>query len=447
MSLITTDKKTAVIGLGKTGFSAAQYLHARKKLFVVLDTRGHPPYLKNLRDLSADIEFISGDFSESSLHGIDEIVLSPGIPLSNPAIQSAVKNGVSVIGDIDLFLRENDKPVVAITGSNGKSTVTTLVGAMAESSGLVPGVGGNIGTPVLEFVGKDEFDVFILELSSFQLETCSELNRHIATVLNVTEDHMDRYESFADYFKAKHRIFKRCSVVVSHVDDALTQPLVPEQVKKIQYGFSRQDLNKFSAIQTKEGFDLYWQFEKLISSAQLNLRGTHNILNSLAALSLGHALGLNLNSMVDALKEFPGLEHRCQWVTTIDGVEYINDSKGTNTGATIAALNGLGNSEKNIVLIAGGVGKGADFSFLAEPIEKFCKSVVLIGESSKEIAKHLPDQVTSFSNGLEDAIMKAKALSSSGDTVLLSPACASFDMFESFEDRGNQFCKIVRAFS
>lgn len=444
MSVIASDKKIIVLGLGKTGFSVAEFLHGRGRSFLVMDTRSEPPYLEQLKRISVDIPFKSGPFDKNLLADASEIVVSPGLAIEQPEIQYAVERGVSLLGDIDLFLREISAPVVAITGSNGKSTVTTLVGEMAISAGLSVGIGGNLGLPVLEFLKKPEADLYVLELSSFQLETCSELHHHIATVLNVTEDHMDRYSDFNAYRQAKHRIFKGCKAVVQHAEDPLTKPLVPEGVKVINYGFGSQDLKKVSATEVNEEITLNWEFEPLCKASELKVRGKHNLLNALSSLALGIHAGLPLKVMVSALKNYKGLEHRCEFVKSIGGIDFINDSKGTNIGATIAALEGLYRDSGKIVLIAGGVGKGADFSQLKPAVQKYCRAVVLIGESREEMLGALePEANLALEDSLESAVMSAKQKAEPGDTILLSPACASFDMFKGFEERGNCFKDIV----
>jgi len=349
------------------------------------------------------------------------------------------------LGDIDLFAREISAPVVAITGSNGKTTVTTLVGQMARDAGLKVAVGGNIGIPVLDLINPD-VELYVLELSSFQLETCAELRPRAATVLNLSADHMDRYANMLEYHQAKHRIFRRAQVVVFNRDDSLTRPLVAKGTQQLSFGLAAPDLGHFGLLRSNQGAVLARGAQALLAADQLKIRGDHNVANALAALALGESVGLPLDSMVQTLSNFTGLAHRCQWVRNRDGVAWFNDSKGTNVGATLAAVDGLSSTlgqEGRIVLLAGGQGKGQSFSELKAPLQSKARAVILIGEDAQLIASQLDHQNTIIAQTLNEAVDIAATQASRGDLVLLSPACASFDMFRGYEDRGDQFVELV----
>ena len=343
-------------------------------------------------------------------------------------------------------------PIIAISGSNAKSTVTTLVGEMAKCCHLDVGVGGNIGTPVLDFLQQPEKDVYVLELSSFQLETTNDLRAKVATVLNITPDHLDRYDNdFQKYYQAKHRIFKGCENVVENLDDALTHPLVAKKVQIYAYHLGVSDFKVFGLLDVQVDGEVQEHLalakKPLLATNKIKLPGRHNIINALAALSIGHAAGFEMQGMLKAIENFQGLEHRCQWVANKQGVDYFNDSKGTNVGATVAALEGLGATlarDKKIVLIAGGDGKGADFDDLARPVALFVKAVILIGADAKKIAASVAGAKIHYATDMQDAVRQAAALAIAEEIVLLSPACASFDMFANYEQRGHVFSDLAR---
>lgn len=441
MKTIVTDKHSVIVGLGKTGLSCVRYLLAKGHRVSVMDSRENPPGLTELKAAYPSVDVMVGGFDEGILCSASEIVLSPGVPLSTAEIQAAIKSGVNVRGDIDVFARDSKAPIIAITGSNGKTTVTTLVGDMAKASGIKVGVGGNIGTPALDLLEQD-CDLYVLELSSFQLETTHNLNAHCAVLLNISEDHMDRYNTRMEYLQAKQRIFRGAKYVVVNNDEALSQPLMAESMTAIHFGLSGQDLKKFSVNENNE---LVNGFDVLMPVSDLALKGTHNVSNALAALAIGSTAGFNMNAMLDVLKTFKGLEHRCQWVRALNGVDYINDSKGTNAGATAAAVQGFANAgSKNIVLIAGGDSKEADMSPVAEAMAKSGKAAVLFGRDAQKIASALDGIVEIvMAESLEEALNKASSKAEAGDVVLLSPACASFDMFKNYEERGKVFMQAV----
>jgi len=442
--LIAKSSLKAVVGLGKTGLAVARFLASQNCPFIMLDTREAPANLAEFQRAFPGVAVELGPLNAETLCGVEEVVLSPGVALSQPALQAALQHGVSVIGDIELFTRHAKAPIVAITGSNAKSTVTTLVGEMAREAGLNVGVGGNIGTPALALL-EQEADLYVLELSSFQLETTTRLNARVATILNVSEDHMDRYDSLMDYHRAKQRIYFGAQQVVTNRDDALTQPPLATGVKVISFGLGAPDFNAFGVRRVGDRKYLAFQFENLLSVDELLLPGSHNQANALAALALGQAAGLPMSAMVATLKRFRGLEHRCEWVDEIAGVEFINDSKGTNVGATLAALKGLARLPSKLILIAGGDGKGAAFDGLRQSLAENVRAAVLIGRDAKAIGA-VAETVTTvtYAEDMAAAVEEAFTLAQPGDAVLLSPACASFDMFSGFEDRGRQFVAAVQ---
>jgi UDP-N-acetylmuramoylalanine--D-glutamate ligase len=444
MKAIITDKKVVVVGLGKTGLSCVRYLHAQGKQIVVMDTRTVPPCLDELTQKYPNIQCILGSLNKEILCRADEIILSPGVALSTPEIKAAINLQIPVRGDIDLFAEAAKAPIIAITGSNGKSTVTTLLGDMAKNAGLNVGVGGNLGIPALELL-DDSVGLYIIELSSFQLETTHSLNAESVVLLNLSEDHMDRYPSKIAYLQAKQRIFKGAKQVIVNDDEVLSSPLVNSSMKLIHFGLKSNDLDKFSILSKDGERYLAKGFEPLISVNELKIRGEHNISNALAALALGSSVGLAMSKMLATLKEFKGLSHRCQFVRSIAGVEYVNDSKGTNPGSVVTALRSLGKEiTGKVILIAGGDSKGADLSPLYEPIKEFVKALVLIGVDAKKF-EQLFDGITSVcrEETLEEAVVQASSIAETGDLVLLSPACASFDMFKNYEHRGDIFTEEV----
>ncbi|MCB1660047.1 MAG: UDP-N-acetylmuramoyl-L-alanine--D-glutamate ligase, partial [Pseudomonadales bacterium] len=370
-----------------------------------------------------------------------------GISINEPELLSARLNaGIKIIGDIELFCRAVDKPIVAITGSNAKSTVTTLVGLMAQNAGINVAVGGNLGTPVLELL-QQSADLYVLELSSFQLETTHSLRAAAAVVLNISEDHMDRYANMQAYHQAKHRIYRHCYFYVTNRQDLLTVPLLPEAIPHTSFGLDKPDLNTYGVIREQGISYLAKGQTKLLASHEMGIFGEHNIANALAALALGEAVNIPMAAMLQTLKEFTGLKHRCQLVTKHQGVAWYNDSKGTNVGATLAAINGLGAAiSGKILLIAGGVGKGQDFSSLSPALAQYGKAVILLGEDASKIDEAVTAPISKiYVQSLAVAVEQAAQLAKEGDAVLLSPACASFDMFKHYEDRGEQFVALVKS--
>jgi UDP-N-acetylmuramoylalanine--D-glutamate ligase len=440
--VIASSVNRVVVGLGVTGLSCARYLHQRGLRFSVIDTRANAPGLAAFREEMPDVTVYAGVYPLELVTGATELVVSPGIALDERVVEQARDAGVEIVGDIDLFMREATAPVVGITGSNAKSTVTELMGQMARDAKLNVGVGGNLGTPALDLLDPAH-TLYVLELSSFQLERAGDLGLEVAAVLNVSPDHLDRHGSMPLYHQAKHRIFRGCHKVVVNRDDPLTIPLVASEVEVISWRMGEPELGGFGLRQVEGQETLCRGFDSVLPSSELGLAGRHNVANALAALALGYAVGLPLDSMAETLRQFGGLPHRCQLVAELKGVSYFNDSKGTNVGATLAALNGLGVG-RNILLIAGGQGKGADFTQLQAAVAEHCKGVILLGEDAEQIQLALQDSapVTKVAS-MEEAVSAAASQSSAGDVVLLSPACASFDMFTGYVNRGEVFCQAV----
>lgn len=441
MSLIASSQLTIVVGLGVSGLAAARYLQKNNKNFAVVDSRENPPNVDLFAQGFVGVPLKLGELDVDYLLNADEVILSPGVSLQTPAIKAVIDAGISVIGDVELFARVVTAPVIAITGSNAKTTVTTLVGEMAKASGVKVAVGGNIGRPVLDLL-EDNAELYVLELSSFQLETTESLKPLVASILNISEDHMDRYDSLMDYFRAKQRIYWGAQNIVSNRDDPLTQPPIAADVNYFSFGMGRSDRNQFGFINESLSFE----FSTVIEANAMQLKGRHNHLNGLAAMAIGHAAGFKQSAMIEVLKCFSGLPHRCEWVANINGVEYINDSKATNVGATLAAIEGFGRQDKKtLILIAGGEGKGAKFSPLKPAIDQYVRHVFLIGADAELFAGAIKGEAdVQFATDLTQAIEQANQKAVTGDVVLLSPACASFDMFSSFEDRGECFITAVK---
>lgn len=442
--LIASDQFRIVVGLGKSGMSVVRHLARRGVPFAVADTRANPPELAALKTQYPEIEVRCGELDVEFLCRASELLVSPGLAVSTPALQQAAVRGVKLSGDIDLFAREARAPIIAITGSNAKSTVTTLVGEMAVAAGRRVAVGGNLGTPALDLL-SDDVDLYVIELSSFQLETTQQLNAEVATCLNVSEDHMDRYSGLPAYHQAKHRIFRGARQVVVNRDDRLSRPLVTESIPVWTFGLGKPDFNGFGLIEQDGEKYLAFQFQALMSVRDLRIRGAHNQSNALAALALGHAAGLPLEPMLATLRAFNGLPHRCQWVGERSGVNYYDDSKATNVGAALAAIDGLGaDIDGKLVLIAGGDGKGADFSALHAAVQRYCREVILLGRDAGLLAMALDGAAPlRHVETIEQAVLVATDDAQPGDAVLLSPACASLDMFKNFEERGHRFAAAV----
>ncbi len=436
---MANDNMKVIVGLGKTGLSCARFLASRNEKFRVVDTRQNPPGLQQLKAECPDVEAELGPFNEETLMNAAQLIVSPGVDQQMPVLRKAIDSGVPVTGDVDMFAREVQATVIAITGSNAKSTVTTLVGEMARADGLNVSVAGNIGLPVLDALMQQPSSLYVLELSSFQLETTSDLGAEVATVLNMSLDHMDRYDSMQVYRNAKHRIFEACRQAVINDDDSMSSAELPEDVKQWHFSLEQES----AEFNVSEGF-IAFNGSPLIPVSELRIPGSHNVANALAALALGHAAGFSMPAMLDTLRTFEGLPHRCQWVADREGVNWYNDSKGTNVGACIAAINGLAGKGR-IILLAGGQGKGADFSALSDPLSAHSKLAILFGEDAALIKEAIEHSVVTLTvSSMEEAVSLADEKADAGDVVLLSPACASFDMFSNFEERGDVFTQCVR---
>ncbi len=434
--------RTLVVGLGVTGLSCARFLVRRGVEVAVTDSREQPPALAAAQRELPDIALFLGGFDPAAFARAQRIVVSPGVSLREPLLVEARRRGVEVIGDIELFARVATAPVVAITGSNGKSTVTTLVGAMARRAGKDVRVGGNVGVPALDLVQDQEPELYVLELSSFQLESVSSLHSRAATVLNISPDHLDRYDSLHSYMRAKQRIYEGAAVQVVNRDDPVACALAAGGAERIGFTLQEPAGSDFGLRVAGEVTWIVKGAERWLPAAEVRMPGRHNLANALAALALGEAAGLPRTAMLQVLREFQGLPHRAQWVGEYAGVRWINDSKATNIGAALAAIHGF---DGPLILIAGGRSKGADFGQLAAGMDERVKAVVLLGEAAQEIGALLAGRLAIlFASDMSDAVRRAAELAAPGDTVLLSPACASFDMFNNYQQRGDQFIQAVR---
>ena len=429
-------KNVVIVGLGLTGLSCVNFFIARGVVPRVMDTRATPPGIDKLPE---SVERYVGGLNEDWLLAADLIIANPGIALATPALSAAEDAGVEIIGDIELFCREAQAPVVAITGSNGKSTVTTLVGEMAKAAGVSVGVGGNIGLPALMLLNQPH-DLYVLELSSFQLETTYSLKAAAATILNVTEDHMDRYPlGLQQYRAAKLRVYENAQTCVVNADDALTMPIRGADERCVSFGV---DVGDYHLNRQQGETWLRVKGEKVLNVKEMTLSGQHNYTNALAALALSDAVGLPRASSLKALTTFSGLAHRFQLVHERHGVRWINDSKATNVGSTEAALNGL-HVTGTLHLLLGGDGKAADFSPLTPYLQGDNIRLYCFGRDGAQLAALRPD-IAQITGTMEEAMRLIAPAARSGDMVLLSPACASLDQFKNFEQRGDIFAQLAK---
>ena len=447
MKLELNNKQVLVLGLGDTGLSALRWLKGHGANLSVADTRAVPPGLDKVRTEFAGIPVHLGPFKNEVLAQAEIIVSSPGVALAEPAIQAAIASGIPVVGDVELFAQHKPQhsKVIAITGANGKSTVTTLVGEMCRAAGLQTIVAGNIGLPVLEALALPAPDIYVLELSSFQLETTHSLHADAAAVLNVTEDHMDRYAGMAEYAAAKARVFHGHGVQVLNRNDDWSRAMALPGREMVSFGTDLPPApNAFGLLRSAGTTWLVQGKTELLEVNEMHIAGLHNAVNALAALALCRAIGLDYAPLLTALREFKGLPHRVEWVAEKNGVAFYDDSKGTNVGATCAALAGL---PQKVVLIAGGDGKGQDFSPLREPVAENARAVVLIGRDAPQIRAALESTGVALlqAGSLEEAVQQACQAAQPGDAVLLSPACASFDMFRNYVHRAEVFVGAVKA--
>lgn len=444
-----SGKRILVLGLGDTGITTVRWLRAHGAEVQVADTREAPPLLATLQDEFPDIPVYLGDFNQGMFNGVDEIVASPGIPLSS------IPTRRTVIGDIELFaraVRPMAPRIIAISGSNGKSTVTSMVGEMCKAAGLKTVVAGNIGLPVLSALGEAERamskgalapQMYVLELSSFQLDTTHSLNATAAAVLNVTEDHLDRYADMTAYAASKARIFMGNGVQVLNREDEWCRGM--EQFGRIVQRFALQapeHEQDYGIVEVDGRISLRLGHYHLLWADEMMLPGLHNVANALAAIALCNAASVPLLPALEALKSFKGLPHRVEHVRTVRGIGFYDDSKGTNVGATVAALNGL---NQPVLLIAGGDGKGQDFGPLKAAVERICKAVVLIGRDGPAIRAALGNSTVELvdAGDMLSAVRACWLRASAGDLVLLSPACASLDMYRNYAHRAEAFIQAA----
>ena len=454
-SLNLSGKKVLVLGLGDTGLSCARWLAARGAQLSVADSRATPPHAARLAEWLPQVPLFTGPFDDARLQASDMLVISPGVPLAEPAVARAVAAGVEAVGDVELFARaihainaqrEHPMRVIAITGSNGKSTVTAMCGDMCRVAGLSTCVAGNIGLPVLDALYEIECgnapapQVWVLELSSFQLETTSSLEADAATVLNLSEDHMDRYPDMDAYAAAKARIFNGNGVQVVNRDDARSLAMARPGRQVVSFGLDGCPREQDFGLCEDE---LCLGGDMLMPLSALPVAGLHNAANALAALALTRALDLPMAALLRGLVHFKGLPHRVEKVAEIDGVTWYDDSKGTNVGATEAALYGMGS--RKAVVILGGDGKGQDFGPLKAAVAANARAVVLIGRDAPLIGDAIAGSgIDAYpATSLPDAVAQAQRLAHPGDAVLLSPACASFDMFRNYVHRAEVFIEAV----
>lgn len=422
-------KQITIIGLGTTGLSCVDFFADKQAKVRVIDTRTNPA---GAEKLAKEIPLHTGGLNVEWLLTSDLIVISPGLALATAEIQQAIAAGVEVVGDIELFCREANAPIIAITGSNGKSTVTTLTTEMAKQAGVKVGMGGNIGVPALSLLNGD-YELYVLELSSFQLETTHSLKAKAATILNVSEDHMDRYDSLEDYRQAKLKIYHNAENVIVNGEDHQTSP--EQAVGKV-----KSFAENHGDYRLQDGA-LFAGDDNVIEVAEMLIKGRHNEMNALAAMALAESAGVSREGIIKALKSYSGLDHRFQPVPTNDGVRWINDSKATNVGSTVAALNGL-KVDGTLYLLLGGDGKGADFSELKPLINQPNIVCYCFGRDGAELAKLTENSV--LVETMQQAVDAIRPQLNAGDMVLLSPACASLDQFKNFEERGKQFALLAQ---
>ncbi|MBA4141498.1 MAG: UDP-N-acetylmuramoyl-L-alanine--D-glutamate ligase [Nitrosospira sp.] len=456
------DKKVLVLGMGESGLSMAKWLVRRGGAIRVADSRTTPPCLTAFEQALPQARISMGAFSAEAFAGVDMIAISPGVPLAEPLVQQALQDGIPVVGDMELYALAISKPgsssppILGITGSNGKTTVTAMVGAMMKEAGWDAEVAGNIGPAVLDArMQRDDSgrqpQAWVLEISSFQLETTRNLVLDAAAVLNLSEDHLDRYAGMRDYAAAKARIFMssegqsgaRDGVQILNRDDPVVRAMALDGRKQITFGLGPPvGENDFGLLRQSEDIWLVQGNARLMKASELGVRGLHNAANALAALALCRAVALPFEPLLHALREFRGLPHRMEEVAAFRGITFYDDSKGTNVGATAAALNGM---TQTVVLIAGGDGKGQDFSPLARPVAEHARAVVLIGRDAEKIATALDDCAIPLHRAktMDEAVEKSYRLARRGDAVLMSPACASFDMFRNYAHRAEAFKAAV----
>ncbi len=438
---LDSSSRVLVVGLGATGLSVARFLSNMGIQLAVTDTRAKPPGLIELREFLPDVAVFLNGFDSLAFTRATHLVVSPGVPLETPLIRQAMLSGTPVFGDLDLFVCMAKAPIIGITGSNGKSTVTTLLGLMAAEDNRRVKVGGNLGTPMMDLL-NDDADLYVLELSSFQLERSNLLQAEAATVLNISPDHMDRYAGLNDYADTKKRIFNGNGLMVLNADDPLVESMAEPNRRCVRFSVKQNSQSDYRL--NHQGW-ISRGNQPIMPSSELRIKGRHNIANALAAIALGDAASLSDAAMIKAMREFSGLDHRMQWVADIEGIAYINDSKATNVGACVAALEGL---NEPVVLIAGGDGKGADFSELAGVVAEKVRAAVLMGRDAPLLEQVLSPVVETVRvDNMAQAVASARKLAQRGDIVLLAPACASLDQYKDYQERGRMFAEVVRGMS
>jgi UDP-N-acetylmuramoylalanine--D-glutamate ligase len=431
------SRRNLVLGLGKTGVSVVRWLAARGEVIVVNDSRVDPPGTDAMTEFGNSVLGKFGSFDHQLLQNIDQVIVSPGVSRREPIVLEALDRGIPVVGDIELFAQNQSAEVVAVTGTNGKSTVTTLVAEMVKASGKIGYAGGNLGEPALDLLSREQPDFYVLELSSYQLESTSSLRPAAAVVLNVTPDHMDRYDDFSSYAQAKSRIYQNARVGVVNADDPVVMQMQVPNGSRVEFGTT--------SLPCDYGVSDGWMIcrgEKFMRVDEVRMPGAHNTSNALAAIALADAIGLSRDAIGRVLREYGGLPHRMQTVVEYRGVRFVDDSKGTNVGATVAAVKGL---REQIVLVAGGDGKGQDFTPLADVLAGRVRHTVLIGRDRQHLADAVADVCTvEFAADMNDAVSAAFRAALPGDIVLLSPACASLDMYRDYAERGDRFAEAAR---
>lgn len=441
MGVTQHSGRTLVVGLGATGLSAAKYLAGRGEDVRVIDSRAEPPGLSALRAAYPGVEIGLATLEPRWLDDVDRMLLSPGLSADHPLAAEARRRGIPVVSDIELFARAAAAPIAAVTGSNGKSTVVTLVRELLEVMNLRAAAGGNLGPPALELLAEHP-DVYVLEVSSFQMESTESLRPKAAALLNISADHLDRHDSLAHYAALKQKLLGAAQVAIFNEDDALVRTMGLAHPRGIPVSTLHAPASGYGVTDSTGERSLARHGEPLLAVAKLRIRGRHNEGNALAALALAETIAERPLDDLTALETFAGLPHRCEWIAEYRGVAFVNDSKGTNVGATCAALDGLPGP---LVLIAGGQAKGATFTPLVHSAAGKLDGAVLIGEAAAELERAFASICpTRRAASMSEAVALATEFASPGTTVLLSPACASLDMFANYADRGEQFAAAVR---
>jgi UDP-N-acetylmuramoylalanine--D-glutamate ligase len=438
---INQEHPVIVLGLGLTGASCVNYCQRKGWPVLVMDSREQPPQLNDFKASHVEIEVLCGDFDENKLATAGLIIISPGVDFGHPALAKAKATQVPIVGDIELFAQENRVPIIAVTGSNGKSTVCDCLGWMFNHLGIDTIVAGNIGTPVLDLLQQPKPDLYVLELSSFQIETTQSLNAKVVSVLNISEDHLDRHGNMDNYVSIKQKLYTMAQAAAVNLDDPVTHcSQIPEQ--RLTFG-SHSDAD-FKVTQEQNKFSIYHQHQVLLSESECQIAGFHNGLNLAACLAMAKLYGLLINErLLDVLRQYSGLEYRCQQVPTNDGVRWINDSKATNVGAAKAAIYSFAGQGGHLYLIAGGDAKGGDISQLSDDIQRFVTFSWVYGKDAELFLNVLPKTICQRVSDLTEAVYLAKQMAKSGDTVLFSPACASLDMYPNYKVRGEHFNQLV----